>query len=242
MKKMMKKAALFFAAAGTLAMGACSNNYSIADPSEALFAPESRIDSVSYSLGMWLGGTILGAGVGEVNYDEVMDGLKDILNQEETRIKENEVNQVISSYLMERQGFLMDKNLSDGVAFMEKHKEEEGVQISTSGLQYRIIEPGSDVKATQDADTVSVYYTGRFINGEVFDGTTEGSQPISFPLNRVIKGWTEGLKLIGEGGKIELVIPAELAYGPQPYQGIPGNSVLVFDVELVKVNPVKVEE
>ncbi|MBR5250079.1 MAG: FKBP-type peptidyl-prolyl cis-trans isomerase [Bacteroidales bacterium] len=242
MKKIMKNAAFVMAVSAVLALGACSSNYSIADKNEAMFAPASRIDSVSYSLGMWMGGTILGSGVGEVNYAELMAGLKDVLNEKETRIQQNEVNQVISSYLMERQGFLMDKNLSDGVAFMEQHKTEEGVEVSTSGLQYRIIKPGNEVKATQDGDTVSVFYTGKFINGEVFDATPEGAEPVSFPLNRVIRGWTEGLKLIGEGGKIELVIPAELAYGPQNYNGIPGNSVLVFDVELVKVKPVKVSE
>lgn len=239
MKKTMKNVELAFAAAATLALGACSNNYSIADPNESLFASEARIDSVSYALGMWLGGTIKGSGIGEVNYNEVMTGLKAFLNEEETKIAENQVNQVISSYLMDRQGFLMDKNLSDGVAFLEKNKSEEGVQVTDSGLQYRIIEPGSDVKATQDEDVVSVFYTGRFLDGVVFDQTAEGAEPVSFPLNRVIKGWTEGLKLIGEGGKIQLFIPAELGYGPQTYQGIPGNSVLIFDVELVKVNPVK---
>ena len=100
MKKTMKNVALAFAAAATLALGACSNNYSIADPNESLFASEARIDSVSYALGMWLGGTIKGSGIGEVNYNEVMTGLKTFLNEEETKIAENQVNQVISSYLL----------------------------------------------------------------------------------------------------------------------------------------------
>ena len=108
-----------------------------------------------------------------------------------------------------------------------------------SGLAYKVIEPGNAKKAVSDQDTVWVDYKGTLLDGTVFDE----NKNINFTLNRVIKGWTEGMKLVGEGGKIKLVIPSDLAYG-SGRGSIPANSTLVFDVTLNKVNPFveKVEE
>lgn len=118
--------------------------------------------------------------------------------------------------------------------YMAKHPEAKKTE---SGLVYRVITAGSDKKPKAE-DTVKVHYHGTLTNGEVFDSSVERGDQITFPLNRVIKGWTEGLQLIGEGGKIELVIPPALAYGDQGAPPkIPGGATLKFEVELFEVNP-----
>ena len=107
-------------------------------------------------------------------------------------------------------------------------------ESTPSGLKYRIIEAGSEVKPIA-SDTVEVHYAGTFEDGNEFDSSYKRGQTATFPLGGVIKGWTEGLQLIGEGGKIQLIIPPDLAYGPGGRPGIPPNSTLRFNVELIDV-------
>ena len=124
------------------------------------------------------------------------------------------------------EGFIKD--------YMKKNPEAKKTE---SGLVYKVIKPGSDKKPSAK-DTVKVHYHGTLTSGEVFDSSVERGDQITFPLDRVIKGWTEGLQLIGEGGKIELVIPPELAYGEQGAPPkIPGGATLKFEVELFEVSP-----
>ncbi|MCR4909981.1 MAG: YigZ family protein [Bacteroidales bacterium] len=117
---------------------------------------------------------------------------------------------------------------------VEKAAGRGGVVTTPTGLQYKIIAEGSDVKAGP-ADTVWVNYKGTLLDGTVFDQTAEGADPVRMNLNRVIPGWTEGLQLVGEGGEIELYIPSDLAYGEQGNQGIEPNSTLIFNVKVSKV-------
>ena len=125
---------------------------------------------------------------------------------------------------------------ADGQAFLAANKSKDGVQTTASGLQYKINQPGSG-KSPAATDIVSVEYEGRLLNGTVFDSTAKhGGQPVSFPVNQVIAGWTEGLQLMKEGGEYTFFIPANLAYGAREIPGaIPANSTLVFDVKLIKV-------
>ncbi|MDO4222713.1 MAG: FKBP-type peptidyl-prolyl cis-trans isomerase [Acinetobacter sp.] len=118
--------------------------------------------------------------------------------------------------------------------FIQHYAQLDNVQRTASGLHYRIIQQGTGAKPTARS-VVSVHYTGRLSNGDIFDSSHARQQAISFPLNQVIAGWTEGLQLIQEGGKIELVIPAALAYGNRSVGDIPANSVLYFEVDLLKV-------
>ena len=119
---------------------------------------------------------------------------------------------------------------------MASNKTKPGVEVTESGLQYKIIEAGNPDLKPGPSDTVKVLYKGTLLDGTVFDETKEGAEPVTMLLNRVIPGWTEGLQLVGEGGKIQLVIPAELAYGEGGNQGIEPNSTLIFDVDLVEVH------
>ncbi|MEL0035945.1 MAG: FKBP-type peptidyl-prolyl cis-trans isomerase [Gammaproteobacteria bacterium] len=130
----------------------------------------------------------------------------------------------------------LEKSNAANKAFMEQHAAQEGVVVTDSGLQYRILEEGTGANPTP-ADTVRVHYRGTLVDGTEFDSSYNSGQPIDFPLGRVIQGWVEGIQLVKEGGKIELVMGPDLAYGPQATAAIPANSALVFQVELLKINP-----
>lgn len=134
------------------------------------------------------------------------------------------------------QGGTKMSNKEAGLKFLEENKTKEGVKVTPSGLQYKVIKEGTGAspKAT---DVVSVNYEGRHINGEVFDASRlHGGAPATFPLNQVIPGWTEGVQLMKEGGKYTFYIPSELAYGTRGAPGAIGpDEVLIFDVELVSI-------
>lgn len=138
-----------------------------------------------------------------------------------------------------------EKSLAEGEAFLTANAAKEGVQVTESGLQYVVISEGTGEKPVA-TDTVKVDYKGTFINGETFDSSYDRGQPAVFPLNRVISGWTEGVQLMSVGSKYKFTIPSALAYGPNGNQGIPGNSVLEFEIELHEIQqpeaPVQVGE
>ena len=120
--------------------------------------------------------------------------------------------------------------------FLAENAKKEGVKTTASGLQYKITQQGNGKQPTAQS-VVKVHYTGKLLDGKVFDSSVDRGQPVEFPLNQVIPGWTEGLQLMKEGSKATLYIPAQLAYGEQGVPGtIPPNSTLIFDVELIKVN------
>lgn len=121
-----------------------------------------------------------------------------------------------------------------GEAFLAENAKKEGVTVTESGLQYEIVQAAEGAKPAA-TDTVKVHYTGTLTDGTVFDSSVERGEPIEFPLNRVIPGWTEGVQLMSVGSKFRFTIPAELAYGERDMGTIPPNSVLIFDVELLGV-------
>ena len=132
----------------------------------------------------------------------------------------------------------MAENAEASAKWLAEVEAMEGVKKTESGILYRIDREGSEVMATEDTDVVLVNYEGKTSDGEVFDSSYERGEPISFPLNRVIKGWTEGMKLVGVGGQITLWIPSELAYGERGAgANIGPNQALEFKVELLEVNP-----
>ena len=129
-----------------------------------------------------------------------------------------------------------DLSQEKNAAYLATHAKTPGVTVTASGLQYRVIKAGTGAKPASDKVTVKVHYTGKFINGKVFDSSVERGQPIEFPLDGVIKGWTEGLQLMRVGEKAELVIPYNLAYGEEGRGAdMPGYQTLVFEVELLAV-------
>ena len=206
-----------------------------------LLPGKSLTDSTSYLIGINFGSWIKGNNFGQINYDEMLKGLKDFVNakgnqQDSNFVKQfkvdpNQMNEVLDGYIQKRRAYTGALNKEKGENYIANFLKEDGAQQTESGLAYRIIEPGSEKKAVSDKDTVWVDYKGTLLDGTVFDQNDN----INFTLDRVIKGWTEGMKLVGEGGKVQLVIPGELAYGEYGNRGIEPNSTLIFDVTLNKV-------
>lgn len=189
----------------------------------------------SYALGYQIGLDVQGV---DYRPDAVMQGLQDgasggkpKLTQEEMTTALQQFEQQVQAKKAQRQEEHLKKTAAAGKAYMDQNAKEAGVKTTASGLQYRVITPGTGKKPAA-TDTVTVHYRGTLIDGTEFDSSYKRGQPASFPLNGVIAGWTEGLQLMQEGGKSELVIPASLAYGDK---GPLAGQVLVFEVELIKV-------
>lgn len=208
-------------------------------------ASKSEIDSVSYLIGVNFGSFIKGYNFGEdLNYSQIVKGIKDFVSakgsfrdpdfNEQFKVNPELMNDLFNSYLEKRHNYTLLVNKEAEAKFLAANKKKAGIVETESGLQYRIIEPGNDVKPGPQ-DTVWVNYKGTLTNGDVFDETPADAEPVRLTLNRVVKGWQEGLQLIGEGGEIELFIPSELGYGESGTQGIEPNSTLVFNVKTTKV-------
>lgn len=129
------------------------------------------------------------------------------------------------------------ENVKLGQAFLEKNATEDGVETTQSGLQHKVLQPGSGDQHPGPRDKVKVHYHGTMIDGTVFDSSVDRGEPITFGLNQVIPGWTEGLQLMVEGEKTRLFIPSNLAYGNRSAGKIKPGSTLIFDVELIEINP-----
>ena len=209
-----------------------------------LFPTKGQVDTTSYLLGVNFGLVITQNNFGDLNMAQLEKGLKDALNAKEGepmdsafvkqfKIDPSDMNSIINNYLQKRTAYEGALNKEKGDKFRHEFYAKNSADSTASGIVYLIQDSGSEVRATSDRDTVKVNYRGTTIDGKEFD-KNEG---IEFPLNRVIRGWTEGMKLVGEGGKITLVIPANLAYGERGPREIGTNSTLIFDVDLLEVHP-----
>ena len=209
-------------------------NYSI---SAAEDAPESLDSDLSYFFGYSFGSMLKEGGNNEVDLERLAEGIKDSLAEKAPELTQSQQEAVIElvkkrrSDLQSRQGLAM---LVQGQEFLAVNAGKEGVKRTASGLQYKVIEEGTGAKPTVD-NTVVVHYEGQLINGQIFDSSRQRGQPAEFGLGQVIRGWTEGLQLMKEGGKTRLFIPSELGYGPGGTGNIPANAVLIFDVELIEI-------
>ena len=208
-------------------------------------ASKSQIDSVSYLIGINFGSFIKGYNFGDnLNYSQIVKGIKDFVASkgnmrdpefnEQFKINPELMNDLFNEYLENRHNYTLCVNKEAEAKFLAANKKKDGIVETESGLQYKIINEGNENKPSE-IDTVWVNYKGSLINGDVFDETPADAEPVRMTLNRVVKGWQEGLQLIGEGGEIELYIPAALGYGENGNQGIEPNSTLIFNVKLDKV-------
>jgi FKBP-type peptidyl-prolyl cis-trans isomerase FklB len=191
-------------------------------------------DSVSYAIGASLGSMVQQADFGDLNMDEVYKAIEDVLAERDLKVEMEEANQIITQYLGKRQESMSSVNKEESKKFLEENKEKEGVIELESGLQYKILEEGNNVMPAPE-DTVEVHYLGTLIDGTKFDSSYDRGETATLALNRFIPGWVEGIQKIGEGGKIKLFIPSELAYQDQAMGEIKPGSTLVFEVELVSV-------
>jgi len=194
---------------------------------------KTELDKVSYAIGAQLGQNFKMQGI-EVRIESLMWGLKDAMAGEKLALSQDQMRQLLTSFQQRTVAKQATKNLAAGMAFLEANKAKEGVKVRPSGLQYKVITEGTGRTPTA-VDKVKTHYRGTLINGVEFDSSYKRNQPAEFPVNGVIKGWTEALQLMKEGAKWELYIPANLAYGERGRPGIPPNSVLIFQIELLEV-------
>ncbi|MDE6515057.1 MAG: FKBP-type peptidyl-prolyl cis-trans isomerase [Bacteroidales bacterium] len=203
-------------------------------------------DTVSFLLGYNLGGQIAQMPY-EVAIESFMEGFQKAVKGEESGVSDEDANRILSAWQnkmqQEMQARQMEESMKEAAAnkeagrkFMEENAKQEGVQQTASGLQYKVNVMGTGAKPAA-TDRVKVHYEGRLLSGEKFDSSIDRGEPTSFPLNAVIRGWTEGLQLMPVGSKFTFYIPAELGYGDRAVSTIPAGSTLVFDVELIEINP-----
>ena len=195
----------------------------------------NEIDKVSYSLGLNVAENVKKQGLKEINADAVAQAFKDVYAGDSTKISLEEAGKTLNDYFQKLQQTQMDASKGEGEKFLEENKTKEGVVTLPSGLQYKVIVEGTGEKPGP-TDVVKVHYHGTLIDGTVFDSSVERGEPISFPLNGVIPGWTEGLQLMPTGSKYILYVPSHLAYGERGAgQMIGPNTTLIFEVELLEI-------
>jgi len=208
-------------------------------------APKNQKEKVSYIIGMDIGTNLKKQSV-DINPEILFKGIKDGLSGNKPLMTDQEMKDTIAAFQREMQAKqeevnkkMGDKNKKEGETFLAENKKKEGVVTLTSGLQYKVIKKGSG-KKPKPTDTVTTHYKGTLIDGTEFDSSYKRGQPVSFPVNGVIAGWTEALQLMEEGAKWQLFIPSPLAYGERgagPQIG--PHATLIFEVELISVQEKK---
>jgi len=218
-----------------IALALVAGTFSCASQSSKKVKLKTQYDSVSYMIGMSIGASFETLpGKDDVDLAIVAKGIDDVMNQGDTLFTMEEMQTYLRNFMMAEQQKEADKAKNEGIQFLEENKANEGVMVTKSGLQYKVIEEGTGAKPLT-TDKVRVHYTGKLLDGTIFD-TSVDKDPVVFGLTQVIPGWTEGLQLMPAGSKYELYIPSELAYGPRGSgQKIPPHSVLIFEVELIEI-------
>jgi FKBP-type peptidyl-prolyl cis-trans isomerase FklB len=217
----------------------------IACTSQSGKAPKlsSNMDTVSYAIGVWIAsGPANVPDKSEIDLGLVKKAMADVFAGNDSVFDKQKLQTILQKFSMDQQAKQaeLDKKdeevrIKEGEDFLAKNKAKPGVVVTPSGLQYRVIKEGSG-RQPLDTNVVKVNYKGALLNGKVFDSSYERGEPAQFQLNRVIKGWTEGLQLMKEGSVYEFVIPAELAYGNRAMgEDIKPFSTLIFEVELLEV-------
>lgn len=210
----------------------------IAQPGKIAKSPapvlKNQFDSASYAIGMSVASFYKQQGITKLNPAMVNKGMNDEFAGTKPVIDHALANDVLSRYLNSLAEQKAKVNIEEGRKFLEQNKTKPGVHTTASGLQYEVITEGTGPKPTA-LDSVTCHYKGTLLNGTEVDNSYSRGAPITFSLNGVIAGWTEGIQLMSVGSKYRLWIPYNLAYGPSGYSSIPGGATLYFEVELLDV-------
>lgn len=201
-----------------------------------------EFDRLSYALGLSMGNNFRSSGIEKINVQDFADGVAAVFYGSEPRMSYDEAKAEIQKFFTELQAkqdeaakVMGEQNARAGEAFLTENGKRSEVKTTASGLQYEVLEEG-DGPRPEAGDQVVVYYTGKLIDGTVFDSSEERGEPATFGVTQVIPGWVEALQLMKAGSKWRLFIPSQLAYGPQGAGGVIGpNQTLIFDVNLIKV-------
>ncbi len=209
-----------------------------AAPATPTFTDEQLVEELGWFFGKRMGLSELGFTKTEL--DALVKGLNAAAAGKDSPYELAQIGPKVDEFMQKKQttylGKLREKSVADNAAFFAKLKENKNVQELPSGLRYEILQQGQGAFPKAE-DTVRVHYTGTLLDGSVFDSSVERGEPVNFGLKEVIPGWTEGIQKVSKGGKIKLYVPPSLAYGDDPRPGIPPGSTLVFEVELIDINP-----
>lgn len=193
------------------------------------------MNKVSYALGLSIGQNFRASGFDEINLDDFLSGVRDVLEGSEPQMSYDEAKVVINDYFQEVRRKAVEQNKEAGEEFLKINGHKTGVVTLPSGLQYEVIKMGDGPKP-ELTDTVECHYHGTLINGQVFDSSMDRGQTAKFPLQGVIKGWTEVLQLMPVGSKWKVTIPSDLAYGDRGAgEMIQPGSTLIFIIELIAI-------
>lgn len=202
---------------------------------------KSEQDKFSYALGMNISASVLQLPL-EVNKDIIIQCVTDLLNGNQPQLEEKEYHQIMQDFqkklqeiAAEQKKKVAEENAKISADFLAENAKKDGIKVTASGLQYEVIAEG-DGASPKATDVVKVHYEGTLISGQIFDSSIKRGEPVEFPLNQVIPGWTEGVQLMKVGAKYRFFIPSALAYGEQGAGGmIAPNSALIFEVELLEI-------
>lgn len=200
------------------------------------------MDKLSYALGMSMGHNFKGTGIKTLNSADFAAGVASVYDGVKPEMTFDEAKRIVNEYFAKLEAEMQaeaakqgEVNRKNGEAFLSENAKREGIKVTESGLQYEVLESGKG-DSPKASDNVEVHYTGKLIDGTMFDSSVERGVPASFGVTQVIPGWVEALQLMHEGDKWRLYIPSDLAYGPNGAGGVIGpNMTLIFDVELLRV-------
>lgn len=189
-----------------------------------------------YGMGVLFGNNIKGQGGDSLDVEAMAAAIRDVFGNKPLKMQQQECMTLVQQFMQKASEEKSAKAREQGVAFLEANKKNEGVVVTASGLQYKALVKGTG-KTPGLNDNVTVHYTGKLIDGTIFDSSVQRGQPANFGVGQVIRGWTEALQLMKEGDKWMLFIPSDLGYGERGAGAqIPPYSTLIFEVELIKVN------
>lgn len=207
---------------------------------ESAVVLQTKLDSISYIIGHDIGKNLKTNEI-EINKELFNAGISNGLSGNDSLLSEEETSKIMMQFQQEMMAkreqataAVATEEKIKGKAFLEENKKQEGIKETPSGLQYKVITEGTGENPAAE-DVVEVHYTGKLIDGTVFDSSVDRGQTVKFPLNGVIPGWTEGLQLMKPGAKYMLYIPSALAYGDRGTGPIPGGATLIFEVELISI-------
>ncbi len=241
-KKKYLIAMKYFLTALVLCLLACPSVFAQTAKPVKPMALKSNLDSVGYAIGMDIGNNLKKQSV-EVTMEALIKGLEDAYGGKTTQLTDDQVRQVMAVFQRNMQlkvekskQTAADDNKKKGVDFLAKNKTKPGIIVLPNGLQYEVIKEGTG-RQPLSTDKVTTHYHGTLIDGTVFDSSVDRGEPATFPVNGVIQAWQIMLPMMKEGGKVRIFTPSELAYGAQGAGGQIGpNAVLIFEIELIKVN------
>jgi FKBP-type peptidyl-prolyl cis-trans isomerase FklB len=204
---------------------------------------QSETDRISYSIGLSIGNNFQEQSI-DINLEPLMQGIADAMKREKPLMTDEEIQQTMERFrqtmtakMQQQKEALADKNQQAGDTFLKENQTKKGIVTTASGLQYQVVQEGTG-ETPGPTDTVVTHYRGTLLNGQEFDSSYKRGQPAVFPVNGVIRGWTEALQLMKTGAKWKLFIPAQLAYGERGAGNAIGpNETLIFEIELLEINP-----